>query len=882
MKDTCRLRFPEGHTPDQTRGTGNKPISTAHQTTPDQTRGTGNKPISTAHQTTPDQTRGTGNKPISTAHQTTPDQTRGTGNKPISTAKRLSGINQDIPSFPVLEFPAFRRGMIRRRREWVIPPISISENDRGSYPKSVVQIRSSLAREVPIRYRLVGPGADQPPQGLFTIHQTSGMLFVTKALDRENTQEYKVQYHHTLTAHAIVVGTEGDRPAEGPMDIIIRVLDQNDNHPVCTRDLFWGNVSEVAPIGQPVLQVTAEDSDDPKTENGVVRYRLLRQVPPQPNAEMFSIDGVSGLISVASVGLDSETHHGYRLVIEAADMEGRGLTTSCTATISITDSNDHAPKFSHTTYRGSIGENVAGGVVVTLPVTDLDKPLSPASATTYTIVRGNERGLFSISTGPGKMEGIITTAKGLDFEQKRQHTLLVAVENEVPFAVPLKTSTATVIVEVEDLNEEPKFEPEQKLVTAAEDLPVGTVIAEYKAKDPDVAREQTVRYKLLSDPAGWLEVSRDSGLVRLRNALDREHTLVIDRTYTALVIAYDNDLSPASGTGTLVIEVGDVNDNAPLVKETHLQFCSLDPVPVPLTILDADGPGNADPFTVQLAETSWVNWTIITNSTTGAVSVKPRGQLPSAEYPVVVHVYDAHMLAQESALLAEVCQCSGAVTICLHPLPRTNPSAATLSMAVLGVVLFLLVLLLLLIVLIKRRRREKQEVLLPEEEVRDTLFFYNEEGGGEDDQEYDLSQLHHGLASGPEVVCTAVAPPLVPPMPYRLRPDENEEIGSFINDNLQAADNDPTAPPFDCLMVFDYEGAESACGSLSTLQSSSSDRDQDSQHLQEWGSDRDQDYQHLQEWGPHFRRLADMYGGGEDDDDDGDDDDILPGRKEWV
>ena len=88
---------------------------------------------------------------------------------------------------------------------------------------------------------------------------------------------------------------------------------------------------------------------------------------------------------------------------------------------------------------------------------------------------------------------------------------------------------------------------------------------------------------------------------------------------------------------------------------------------------------------------------------------------------------------------------------------------------------------------------------------------------------------------------------------------------SLLPQNLQAADSDPTAPPFDCLLVFDYEGAESACGSLSSLQSSSSDRDQDYQHLHEWGSDRDQDYQHLQEWGPCFRRLADMYGGGEDD-----------------
>ncbi|XP_062403898.1 B-cadherin-like isoform X1 [Sardina pilchardus] len=767
-----------------------------------------------------------------------------------------SEINQDNPSIPILEFPALRPGLARRRRDWVIPPISISENDRGPYPKSVVQIRSSHAREVAISYQLVGPGADQPPEGLFTIEKRSGMLFVTKILDREITKEYK------LTAHAIVVGTEGDRRAEAPMDIIIKVLDQNDNRPTCTMDMFQGNVSEVAPLGQPILRIRADDKDDPETENAIVRYKILRQDPPQPNTEMFSINEVSGLVSVASVGLDSETHQSYRLTVEASDMEGQGLKTTCNATISITDSNDHAPKFSHTTYTGSIRENVEGGVVVRLPVTDLDQALSPASATTYAIVRGNENGLFKISTGPSKMEGIITSAKGLDFEQKRKHTLLVTVENEVPFAVPLRTSTATVIVEVEDVNEAPEFVPEQKLVKGAEDMSVGAVIAEYKAKDPDTAREQTVRYKMLSDQAGWLEVSQDSGLVRVRNAMDREDALVKDGKYTVIIIAFDNDLSPATGTGTLVIEVGDVNDNAPLVKERHVQFCSLDPVPVPLTILDADGPGNADPFTAQLTEGSQANWTLITNSSSGVVSVRPRRQLLPEDYLVGLRVYDAHLLAQDSSLRAEVCQCSGAVTSCFHPLPRYVPDTASLSMTILGTVFVLLLLLLLLICFIKRRR-EKQEVLLPEEEVRDTLFFYNEEGGGEDDQEYDLSQLHRGLDNRPEVVCTDVVPTLMPALPYRLRPEENEEIGSFINDNLAAADSDPVAPPFDSLLVFDYEGEESTCGSLSSLQSSS--------------SDRDHDYLHLQQWGPRFRKLADIYGRGEDDDEE-----TLPGRKEWV
>lgn len=75
----------------------------------------------------------------------------------------------------------------------------------------------------------------------------------------------------------------------------------------------------------------------------------------------------------------------------------------------------------------------------------------------------------------------------------RRHTLLVAVENEVPFAVSLPTATATVVVNVEDVNEAPIFEPEEKTVSKREDLAVDSDIVQYTAFDPDTARNQIVK-----------------------------------------------------------------------------------------------------------------------------------------------------------------------------------------------------------------------------------------------------------------------------------------------------------------------------------------------------------------------------------------------------
>lgn len=53
------------------------------------------------------------------------------------------------------------------------------------------------------------------------------------------------------------------------------------------------------------------------------------------------------------------------------------------------------------------------------------------------------------------------------------------------------------------------------------------------------------RYRVIRDPAGWLAVDRDTGMIKVKSLMDRESTFVKDDKYTALIGAYDNGRSGA-------------------------------------------------------------------------------------------------------------------------------------------------------------------------------------------------------------------------------------------------------------------------------------------------------------------------------------------------
>ncbi|XP_069071735.1 B-cadherin-like isoform X1 [Pleurodeles waltl] len=742
----------------------------------------------------------------------------------------------------VMYFPKSQQGLHRQKRDWVIPPIKVSENERGPFPKNLVQIKSNMDKETKVFYSITGQGADTPPEGVFIIERSTGQLKVTRPLDRETLDKY------ILFSHAV---SENGKPVEDPMEIIIKVTDQNDNKPEFTQAIFEGEVPEGSQPGTSVMQVNATDADDAEdTYNGVVYYRIVDQNPKAPNDQMFTINKDTGVISVISTGLDHEKIPKYTLTLTASDSEGNGMVTTGTAVILVTDTNDNAPIFNPTAYTAEVPENEVGVLCQRLTVTDSDTVNTKAWNAVYKIIKGNEGNNFAVETDPETNDGILKTAKGLDFEAKKQYVLSVTVVNQVPFAITtLATSTATVTVNVKDVNECPMFIPPTKEVEVREDLLTGLTITTYTAKDPDTQQNQKITYSIDSDPAGWLTIKPDSGIITGNGNLDREaKTFLINDVYKALILATDNGTPPRSGTGTLLLKVLDVNDNAPEPVPRIFQICIQNPLPQNLKIVDLDLEPHTFPYTVELSPESMENWTAEVNDK--VLAIKPLRQLEQRTYTIAVTLHDREGVFKLTTIEATACNCDGDSMDCEHKAFIAGGMGVPAILGILGAILALLILLLLLLLFVRKKKVVKEPLLPPEDDTRDNVYYYDEEGGGEEDQDYDLSQLHRGLDARPDVMRNDVAPTLAAAPQYRPRPANPDEIGNFIDENLQAADNDPTAPPYDSLLVFDYEGSGSEAASLSSLNSSN--------------SDVDQDYNCLNDWGPRFRKLADMYGGDED------------------
>ncbi|XP_043210951.1 neural-cadherin-like isoform X4 [Amphibalanus amphitrite] len=182
-----------------------------------------------------------------------------------------------------------------------------------------------------------------------------------------------------------------------------------------------------------------------------------------------------------------------------------------------------------------------------------------------------------------------------------------------------------------------------------------------------------------------------------------------------------------------------------------------------------------------------------------------------------------------------------------------EPQVLRLSMGALAAILvcLLIILILVLVFVVYNRQKERQYPKQdPYDDVRENIINYDDEGGGEDDMTaFDITPLQ--IPIGPMV--GNGKPMAKMPHHYGGQAGPHPDVGSFIDEHKERADTDPSAPPYDDLRNYAYEGGGSTAGSLSSLASGT--------------DENEQDFDYLNNWGPRFSKLADMYGRGESEED---------------
>ncbi|XP_054882385.1 cadherin-2-like [Poeciliopsis prolifica] len=97
---------------------------------------------------------------------------------------------------------------------------------------------------------------------------------------------------------------------------------------------YEGEVPEASPIGFEVIKVEATDADEPNTENSEIRYSIMSQEPAEPS--MFTINPVSGAITLSADGLNREKHPQFTLMVKAENSAGATLFAQVKVTLTVT------------------------------------------------------------------------------------------------------------------------------------------------------------------------------------------------------------------------------------------------------------------------------------------------------------------------------------------------------------------------------------------------------------------------------------------------------------------------------------------------------------------------------------------------------------------
>ncbi|XP_078387064.1 cadherin-23 [Cetorhinus maximus] len=460
-----------------------------------------------------------------------------------------------------------------------------------------------------------------------TTNSSRGEIYLARRMDREQTDRY------VLTIQAF---DNGLQPRKTNHILTITAVDVNDNAPVIANPENYNiSIYENVGGGTAVTRVRATDMDT--GINAVLYYYITRG-----NEDLtFRIDRLTGEIVTRPSPPDRERRAFYQLTVTVEDDGTPSLSATTTVRVSILDENDNHPAFQQQQYEITLdeGPSTLNSFNITVSAADQDEGLN--GTVTYDIVDGNIYNTFTVHNVTGQIKAV----KELDYEICHgRYTLIVTATDQCPNPLRRLTSTATVSVNVNDVNDvTPRFPHTYEGPFDITEGQPGPRVWTFLAEDEDPGPNGQVEYSIIAgDPLNEFIISPVEGELRVRREaeLDRESVAF----YNLTIMGKDRGTPALSSMILVEVRVLDINDNDPVLQNMPRNCTISENTAVSTSIArvlatDIDSGRNAL-LTFGITTGNTKNAFFI-NETTGAIYVnRPLDREQTAEYRLTITVKD--------------------------------------------------------------------------------------------------------------------------------------------------------------------------------------------------------------------------------------------------
>ncbi|XP_014867689.1 PREDICTED: protocadherin alpha-8-like [Poecilia mexicana] len=233
--------------------------------------------------------------------------------------------------------------------------------------------------------------------------------------------------------------------------------------------------------------------------------------------------------------------------------------------INVIDVNDNFPTFTSNSQNIEIAESTLPGTKF-LVLSAYDADVGQNDISTYKLSTNDH---FSLSVNKGeKVSAELILQKPLDREKQSVISLtLTAVDG----GTPVKSGTSQLIIHVLDNNDNvPIFAQPLYKSSITENSPLGTSVITVIATDDDEGPNGAISYSLSSKDQDHIldifQIDEHTGLITVKGNINYEEHPVFE----IRVQASDRGYPPMTSQCKVLIEVNDLNDNAPEISVTTL------------------------------------------------------------------------------------------------------------------------------------------------------------------------------------------------------------------------------------------------------------------------------------------------------------------------